>query len=97
MGEFVLVINDMMNVLNGKWKLLIIGFLFYGKKCFKELEREIFKIIFCMFFKELKDLEVNGIVICIVYDIIFVMVEYELIELGNIFNMVLDVMIVWGL
>ncbi|MGY5851834.1 winged helix-turn-helix transcriptional regulator [Salegentibacter sp. F14] len=96
-GEFVLAINDTMNVLNGKWKLPIIGSLLFGKKRFKELEREIPKITPRMLSKELKDLEVNGIVIRTVYDTIPVKVEYELTKSGNHLNTVLDAMIEWGL
>lgn len=96
-GEFVLAVNDTMNVLNGKWKLPIIGSLLYGKKRFKELEREIPKITPRMLSKELKDLEVNGIVTRTVYNTIPVTVEYELTESGNTLNTVLDAMITWGL
>lgn len=96
-GEFVLAINDTMNVLNGKWKLPIIGSLLYGKKRFKELEREIPKITPRMLSKELKDLEANGIVIRTVYNTIPVTVEYELTKSGNSLNTVLDAMIAWGL
>jgi len=95
--EFVLAINDTMNVLNGKWKLPIIGSLLYGKKRFKELEREIPKITPRMLSKELKDLEVNGIVTRTVYNTSPVTVEYELTESGNTLNTVLDAMIAWGL
>ncbi len=96
-GEFVLALNDTMNVLNGKWKLPIIGSLLYGKKRFKELEREIPKITPRMLSKELKDLEANGIVIRNVYNTIPVTVEYELSKSGNSLNTVLDTMISWGL
>ncbi|MEZ5042428.1 MAG: helix-turn-helix domain-containing protein [Saprospiraceae bacterium] len=96
-GEFVLAVNDTMNVLNGKWKLPIIGSLLYGKKRFKELEREIPKITPRMLSKELKDLEVNSIVTRTVYNTIPVTVEYELTESGNTLNTVLDAMIAWGL
>lgn len=96
-GEFVLAVNDTMNVLNGKWKLPIIGSLLYGKKRFKELGREIPKITPRMLSKELKDLEANGIVSRTVYDTIPVSVEYELTKSGNSLNTVLDSMIAWGL
>ena len=96
-GEFVLAVNDTMNVLNGKWKLPIIGSLLYGKKRFKELEREIPKITPRMLSKELKDLEVNSIVTRTVYNTTPVTVEYELTESGNTLNTVLDAMIAWGL
>lgn len=96
-GTFVLAVNDTMNVINGKWKLPIIGSLLYGKKRFKEMEREIPKITPRMLSKELKDLEVNGIVTRTVYDSIPVTVEYELTKSGESFKEVLDVMVEWGL
>jgi DNA-binding HxlR family transcriptional regulator len=96
-GEFVLAVNDTMNVLNGKWKLPIIGSLLYGKKRFKELEREIPKITPRMLSKELKDLEVNSIVTRTVYNTTPVTIEYELTKSGNSLNTVLDAMIAWGL
>ena len=95
-GEFVLAINDTMNVLNGKWKLPIIGSLLYGKKRFKELEREIPKITPRMLSKELKDLEINSIITRTVQSTIPVKVEYELSASGRSLNAVLDAMITWG-
>ena len=86
-----------MNVLNGKWKLPIIGSLLYDKKRFKELEREIPKITPRMLSKELKDLEANGIITRTVYNTIPVTVEYKLTKSGNHLNTVLDAMISWGL
>jgi DNA-binding HxlR family transcriptional regulator len=94
---FVLAVNDSMNVINGKWKLPIIGSLLYGKKRFKEMESEIPKITPRMLSKELKDLEVNGIVKRTVYDTTPVTVEYELTPSGESFKKVLDVMVEWGL
>jgi DNA-binding HxlR family transcriptional regulator len=96
-GTFVLAVNDTINVINGKWKLPIIGSLLYGKKRFKEMEREIPKITPRMLSKELKDLEVNGIVTRTVYSSIPVVVEYELTKSGVQFKKVLDVMVEWGL
>lgn len=96
-GSFVLAINDTMNVLSGKWKIPIMGSLLYGKKRFKELEREIPKITPRMLSKELKDLEANGIVKRTVYDTIPVTVEYELTASGESFKVVLEVMVEWGL
>jgi DNA-binding HxlR family transcriptional regulator len=96
-GSFVLAVNDTMNVIHGKWKLPIIGSLLYGKKRFKELEREIPKITPRMLSKELKDLEANGIILRTVYCTIPVTVEYELTKSGESFKRVLDVMVDWGL
>lgn len=96
-GEFVLAINDTLNVINGKWKLPIIGTLLYGKKRFTEMEREIPKITPRMLSKELKDLEMNGIVKRTVYDTTPVKVEYELTKSGLTLHKVLDPMIEWGM
>lgn len=96
-GTFVLAVNDTMNVISGKWKLPIIGSLLFGKKRFKELEREIPKITPRMLSKELKDLEANGIVVRTVYDTTPVSVEYELTKSGHLLKSVLNVMVEWGL
>lgn len=96
-GEYVLAVNDTMNVLNGKWKIPIIGVLLYGKRRFNELERTIPKINPRMLSKELRDLESNGIVKRTVYDTVPVTVEYELTDTGYSFQKVLDVMLEWGL
>ncbi len=95
--DFVLAVNDTMNVISGKWKLPILGSLLYGKKRFKELERDIPKITPRMLSKELKDLEANAVITRTVYNSIPVTVEYELTESGDSFSNVLDVMVDWGL
>jgi len=94
--QYVLALNDTLNVINGKWKLPIMGSLMYGKKRFKELERNIDKISPRMLSKELKDLEINGIVKRTVYPTTPVTVEYELTESGKTFHSVLDVMVEWA-
>lgn len=95
--EYVLAVNDSINVINGKWKAAIIASLFFGKKRFGELEKGIPKINPRMLSKELRDLEANGIVIRTVYDSVPVTVEYELTNSGRAFRNVLDVMLEWGL
>lgn len=96
-AEYVLAVNDTLNVLQGKWKLPIISSLIFGKKRFKEIEREISKITPRMLSKELKELEVNGIVTRTVYNTIPVTVEYELTKSGRSLDDVMDAMIKWGL
>lgn len=95
--QYMLALNDTLNVINGKWKLPIIGSLMDGKKRFKELGRNIDKISPRMLSKELKDLEHNGIVTRTVYDTTPVTVEYELTESGKTFRKVLDFMVDWGI
>lgn len=95
--SFILAVNDTLNVVNGKWKIPIIAALLYGEKRFKELERGIPKITPRMLSKELRDLEMNGIVSRTVYETIPVSVVYSLTKAGQSFTSVLDVMIQWGL
>lgn len=95
-GELVLAIHDTMNVISGKWKLPIVAALLEGKKRFSEMARLIPGITPKMLSKELKELEMNGIVTRTVYDSIPVSVEYQLTASGYSIREVLDVMIVWG-
>lgn len=95
--QFVLAINDTLNVFNGKWKMPIIGSLLFDKKRFTEIQRNIPKITPRMLSKELKDLEINGIVKRTVYDTIPVSVEYELTDSAKSLGEVLDKMLEWGL
>lgn len=95
--EYVLAINEALNVMSGKWKLPILASLMFGKKRFKELERDIRGITPRMLSKELKDLEMNGMVRRTVYDSTPVMVEYELTPSGFSISEVLDKMMEWGM
>jgi len=95
--SYVLAVQDTLNAFQGKWKMPIIGTLLFGKKRFKEIEREITKITPRMLSQELKDLEVNGIISRRVYNTIPVTVEYELTDSGRQLYKVIDAMIEWGL
>lgn len=95
--QFVLAINDTLNVMNGKWKMPILASLLYGKNRFKDIQENIDKITPRMLSKELKDLEMNGVVNRKVYDTTPIRIEYHLTESGkNIVN-VLDAMVEWGI
>lgn len=95
--QFVLALNDTLNVINGKWKLPIIGSLLFEKRRFTEIQRNIPKITPRMLSKELKDLEMNGMVKRTVYDTIPISVEYELTDSAKSLSDVLDKMLEWGL
>ncbi len=95
--QYVLSINDTLNVISGKWKLPIIGSILFGKKRFTDIQRNIPKITPRMLSKELKELELNGILIRTVYDTTPVTIEYELSNSGKSITEVLDKMIEWGL
>lgn len=94
--NYVLALNDTLNAINGKWKLPIIGSILFEKKRFGEIQRNIGKITPRMLSKELKELEINGIVLRKVYDSTPVIVEYELTESARRLGPVLDKMVEWG-
>ena len=95
--RYVLAINDTLNVLTGKWKLPIIGSLLYNKKRFIEIQNNIPRITPRMLSKELKELEINGIIKRTVYSTTPLAVEYELTDSANNLREVLDKMLQWGL
>ena len=94
--QFVLPIRDTLDIINGKWKLPILGALMFGKRRFKELERDIPKITARMLSKELKDLEENQLVTRTVYNTRPVTVEYEVTLYGRSLDKVLMAMAEWG-
>jgi DNA-binding HxlR family transcriptional regulator len=95
-GKFLLAVRDTMDILNGKWKIPIIGSLRFGKKRFKELQRDLDGITAKMLSKELRDLEINQLVVRTVYDTKPVTVEYEITEYGRTLDKVLFEIADWG-
>jgi DNA-binding HxlR family transcriptional regulator len=85
-----------LQVLGGKWKLYILTSLYFGKKRFKELERDVTGISPKMLIKELKDLEAIGIVNRQTFNTVPITVEYSLTENGLTLKPVLDHMQEWA-
>lgn len=95
-GEYVLAINDTLRVLNGKWKLPILASLMFGNKRFTAMQREIPGITPRMLSKELKDLEMNGMVTRRVDENMTTVIDYILTPSGYSISEVLDSMMEWG-
>ena len=95
--QYILALSDTLNVISGKWKLPIVASLLKGKSRFKDLQENIEKITPRMLSKELKELEINGIVERKVYDQTPVLIEYKLTESGKNITSVIDAMLDWGL
>jgi DNA-binding HxlR family transcriptional regulator len=93
----LLAVRDAMDILSGKWKISIIGSLSFGKKRFKELQRDVNGIAAKMLSKELRDLEVNELVTRTVYDTKPVTVEYELTTYGKTLEKVIAEIARWGI
>jgi DNA-binding HxlR family transcriptional regulator len=90
-------IRDTMDLLSGKWKLRIVGSLSLGKKRFMDLIAHIDGIAAKMLSKELKELEINGLVNRTVVETKPMTVEYELTEYGHSLKPIVDEMAIWGM
>jgi DNA-binding HxlR family transcriptional regulator len=92
-------IDDMqfiLQALGGKWKLHILTNLYFGKKRFKELEREVTGISPKMLIKELKNLEAIGILHRQTFNTVPITVEYSLTPEGLTLKPVLEHMKQWS-
>lgn len=92
----MLPVRDALDILSGKWKLPIIIALMHGNYRFKEMERMITGITPKMLSKELRELEMNGLVNRTVYDTTPVTVEYELTDNGQSLKNVIKALGEWG-
>jgi DNA-binding HxlR family transcriptional regulator len=89
-------IQDALDILHGKWKLLILLSLSNGPLRFKEIQREIEGITAKMLSKELKDLELNELITRTVYDVTPVAVEYCTTPYGRSLEKVIEELYKWG-
>jgi len=83
--------------LRGKWKIRILKSLVFGKKRFKELQRDVGKITPKMLSKELKDLKINKLIKRSVYDSSLPKVEYSITPHGKSLGNVIAELETWGL
>lgn len=58
----LLPVRDTLDVIGGKWKLLILISIWEGNKHFREIERSIPKLSTKVLSKELKDMEENQLI-----------------------------------
>jgi len=90
------VLQEILQVIGGKWSMSIIYMLFSGKKRFSELERTIPHINTRMLVKELKNLTENGIVVREVFATVPPTVEYSLTEKGEKLEPIINDIYNWG-
>jgi DNA-binding HxlR family transcriptional regulator len=86
-----------LDVIEGRWKVLILWQLFQGAQRFSELFRALDGITQKMLTQQLRELEKDGIVHRKVYPQIPPKVEYSLTSLGESLRSVVDAMCEWGL
>jgi DNA-binding HxlR family transcriptional regulator len=97
--EDISAMLDTLDVLGGRWKLLIVHYLItreHEVNTFKKMEKDIEGISAKMLSKELKGLETNLIVNRMVMDTKPVTVQYSITAYGkNILPIIRD-MVAWG-
>lgn len=89
-------VRDTLDVISGKWKLLIIVSLNAGNRRFTEIERSIPKLTSKVLAKELKELEQNGLVERVVKDTYPVSIEYYPTEHTQTLTPVVESLKDWG-
>lgn len=90
-------IETTLNLVGGKWKLLIVWILSKKVCRFSELRRQIPQITQKMLTQQLRELESDGIVYRKVYAQVPPKVEYSLTKMGKSFFPILEAMHIWGL
>jgi DNA-binding HxlR family transcriptional regulator len=94
--KMLLPVKDALDMLSGKWKVQIILSLTFGKKRFKQIQRDLPGLTPKMLSKELKELEINELVERRVYDTLPVSVEYELTPYGRTLKPLIGELHKWG-
>jgi len=90
-------IQDTLDIVSGRWKMQIIALLCNGEFRYSELEKGLPKITPRMLSKELKDLEINELVVRKVYDTIPIKVAYKLTDYGYTLVPLIIELTNWGL
>ena len=90
-------VRTTLNVLGGKWKLLILSYLLDEPRRYGELRRLMPEITEKMLIQELRDLENDGIVVRTVQQTVPPRVDYSLTEQGQRVRPVLAELLGWGM
>jgi DNA-binding HxlR family transcriptional regulator len=93
----MLPIRDALDVISGKWKMMILISIKHNNKRFRDIERSIPKISSKVLAKELKDLEQHKLIKRTVYDDYPVSIEYTMTEYAMSLEKVMNELHTWGL
>lgn len=96
-GQTILAIHDVMDLLNGKWKVSIIACLCFEKMRYSDLLREVKGISGKMLSRDLKELEMNQLITRTVLNTQPVTVQYEITEYGSTLKHLTHTIAEWGL
>lgn len=90
-------VKDTLDVIGGKWKILVLISIWEGNKHFREIERSIPKLTTKVLAKELKDLEENKLVIRTVVNGFPVRTEYTPTDYSMTLQKLIEELRNWGL
>ncbi len=86
-----------LNVIGGKWKVLVLYELFSGVKRFSELRRLLIGVTQKMLTQQLREMERDGLIHREIYPQIPPKVEYSVTPLGESLKPIVDAMCEWAL
>lgn len=89
-------VEQTLEIIGGRWKVLILRELMYGTKRFNELHRALHGITQKMLTQQLREMEEDGIIHREVYPQVPPKVEYSLTSLGRSLEPILEAMHSWG-
>ena len=89
-------VETALDVLAGKWKILILWYLRRETLRFSELQRLLPRVTQKMLIQKLRELEEDGIVHREVYPVVPPKVEYSLTEYGETLKPIIKQMYMWG-
>lgn len=85
-----------MEVLGGKWKLVILRHLLDGTKRFSDLQRAMTGVTARMLTRQLRELEADGLLVRTVYPEVPPKVEYSLTDTGSSLRAIAEQLETWG-
>lgn len=88
--------ENVLDLITGRWKVLVIYYLLQGEKRFNQLQRELGGITHRTLAKQLKEMEADGLVERHDYGEIPPRVDYKLTRLGKSLEPVLMAMHKWS-
>lgn len=93
----LLPVRDTLDVIGGKWKILILISIWEGNKHFREIERSIPKLSTKVLSKELKDMEAHQLITRTVLNGFPVRTEYNPTEHSKTLEKVILELYNWGI
>lgn len=90
-------LTSAMEIIGGKWKIVILGHLFTGVKRFGELKQLMPGVTQKMLTQQLRELETDGLLHREIYKEIPPKVEYSLTESGKSLEPILKELCIWGM